>query len=138
MSECAVCFDAIPEEDAVAKQRFFMPCCCRILVCDTCVAGVARIGRCLWCRKMPGADAYQLLYLSSNTIETLRERLRDTAWRNTLLRVEMYHFRRFENFKLFGFVFGVVGGLGVGLTCSLFTTMLAACGAISMFHFMNV
>lgn len=138
MSECAVCFDAIPEVDAVAKQRYFMPCCCRIPVCDGCVGQVARTGQCLWCRKHPASDAYQLLYISSNTIETLRERLQHTAWQNTLLRVEMVHFRSFQQYKLYGFVLGCLGGFCVIMTCGIFMTVVTTWGMLSMFHFMNM
>lgn len=147
MGDCAVCLDAIEIERAPACLRYFMPCACRILLCDACVTKVAQGGRCLWCRKrepnisvppnFDASEAANLLALSSNTITTLRENNNEVRWQNMLMRVELFHFRRFQWYKGWGFILGAMGGAVVGITCGVVTSGFVACGILSVFRFMT-
>lgn len=61
-----------------------------------------------------------VLAASQATIHALQHKVQDTQWQNTLLRVEMFHFRRHQFYKTAGFCAGVLGGMGIVLYSSLF------------------
>lgn len=145
MDDCAVCFDAIDSAQKLSCLRYFMPCGCRILLCDDCVTKVAQEGMCLWCRKRPtnppppffdAAEAANLLAVSTNTIATLRSDNQEVRWQNMMMRVEMYHFQRFQWYKGWGFILGTVGGMAVGMMCGTLTKTLLGCGILSFFRYM--
>ena len=115
MTECNVCFDASSE------VRHFLPCGCRIWLCDACVKQVvnsATFARCLWCRKQEESDSEDDALLAS--IQTLKQKLHDAQWQNTLLRVEMYHFKRHQFYHFTGFCAGVLLGLFMMTRVGLF------------------
>lgn len=143
MSDCAVCFDTIERDQNAACLRYFMPCGCRILLCDVCVDKVAQQGKCLWCRtrsQLPppfdATEAANLLAVSTNTISTLRGENQEVRWQNMLMRVELFHFRRFQWYKGWGFILGTLGGVVIGITCGVVTNALIGCGIASFFRFM--
>lgn len=118
MTECNVCLEA------EGIDRHFMPCGCRIRLCDGCVKKVATQPRCLWCRTPPSDDMLNnqelletaaVLAASHATIHSLEQKLHDTQWQNTLLRVEMYHFKRFRFYRVWGFWSGFLAGFGIML-----------------------
>lgn len=124
MTECNVCLEA------EGTDRYFMPCGCRMPLCDVCVKKVATQPRCLWCRQPPEfedelnnqelLETAAVLAASHATIHALKQKLHDTQWQNTLLRVEMFHFKRSEFYRFTGFCTGFAGGLGVVLYAGLF------------------
>lgn len=115
MSECNVCLEA---EGIV---RHFMPCGCRIPLCDGCVKKIATQPRCLWCRRETGLneddilETAAVLAASQATIQALQQKVHDTHWQNTLLRVEMFHFKRYQFYRIGGFYTGFLSGLGLAV-----------------------
>jgi hypothetical protein len=123
MSECNVCLEA------EGIDRYFMPCGCRNRLCETCVKKVATQPRCLWCRAPPADETLNsaemletaaVLAASHATIHGLHQKIHDVQWQNTLLRVEMYHFKRHEFYRVTGFWTGMLSGLGIVLYAGLF------------------
>ena len=147
-----MCFEPFDPLHAHLMQRYFMPCGCRIQLCDECVPKVARQARCLWCRQPPpNANAAQrvrdadfdsmvdVLNFSNTTINTLRDQLRETHFNNLVLRVEMYHFKRFEWYKAWGFYTGCVCGVIYGICSSmmLHVVFTVGMGALLRMHFVQ-
>lgn len=129
MMECNVCFEAC------SIERYFMPCGCRIRLCDECTGKVARLRRCLWCRTPPANPTDPArphedtqLYFDNRRLST---QLHDVLYANLLLRAEMFHFKRFHCYKAWGFFIGCVGGFGLGLAGSAVTSMVASIGFLA-------